>query len=112
MAMLFQGQLSGTASAIVTVGATEKIQVKTFLLYNNGSADIDVFFHFVPNAFGALGTADNTNRVSLTVPGRKFIEVSPSYPIEYNSENDAVFASAQTASMINCFVMGLRIDLS
>lgn len=112
MVMLFQGQLSGTASAIVTVGVTEKIQAKTFLLYNNDSADIDVFFHFVPNASGALGTANNTNRVSLTVPTGKTVEFSPSYPVEYDSENDAIFASAATASMINCFVMGLRIDLS
>jgi len=106
--MLVQGQLSDTASAIVTVGADETVQAKTFVFYNSDSSDIDIFLHFVPNASGSLGTADDTNRVSLTIPAGKTVEFSPSYPVEYSAENDAIFASAGTASQVNYFVMGAR----
>lgn len=110
--MLAQGQLSDTASAIVTVGSNEKVQAKTFLFYNNDSSDIDIFLHFVPNASGSLGTADDTNRISLTIPAGKTVEFPPSYPVEYSSENDAIFASAETASQVNFFVMGVRNAIS
>lgn len=107
--MLAQGQLPDTETLILQLSPIQEIlQAKCFIFYNNDFEDNDIFLHFVPNNNGSLGTADNTNCISLTILAGKTLIFSPSYPIEYSNTNDAIFAKASKPNKVNYFILGVH----
>ncbi len=87
--------------------AVTKSFIRGIVLHNTNTIVESVSIHMVPNSSGALGTADNSNRIFYVPvqPGEtKLLEIP--YCITLTGTNDAIFAVTPTASKVVIVING------
>lgn len=105
---IIQGQIASadTPTAVVTVGASQEVEVFQIELHSvhNTTQTVQVFF--VPNSGGAVGTAGLTNeKESFTLAaGESLTLVAPKAPWKYTAENDTIQLESNVANVLNYFV--------
>jgi len=105
--MKIQGQLNSTITTLWSNGSNEKKFFKTFIFYNVADVTNDFHLYIVDNDSGNIGTADNTNEILYyTLESGQQIEWSPSFPIEFDSNNDSIQAKASNDTSINFILLG------
>ncbi len=108
--MLAQGQLSDTNSSLKSVGSSQTVYFKSLIFHNTDSSEQTIYIHFVPHdGSNNLGVADSTNIIinQILASGETF-EFSPAFPISSSKENDAIFASASSANLVNYLITGFE----
>lgn len=108
--MFIQGQLSDTKSSLKSVGSSQTVYFKSLIFHNTDSSEQTIYLHFVPHdGSNNLGIANSTNIiVNQTLASNETFEFSPAYPVEMKSENDAVFANASNANVVNYLITGFE----
>jgi len=110
--MLAQGQLPSTETTIVvldTSTGTSVVQVKSMFFFNTSTSKRDMNIWVVPNNSGSLGSPNISNKFyKYTMEPGENIEIAPSYPLELDEDQDAIFANSNTDNTINFFFTGVR----
>lgn len=96
-----------TASAVVTNASGKRTYVRGFVVFNGNTATETLGLHVVDNVSGSLGSATAGNKIlEMQLAAKETVTLALPYPITMTGTNDAVFASASTASKINLVALG------
>lgn len=107
--MLAQGQLSSTPQPILIIpDEFKQLQVRSILLFNSSEQDTNrLKLYAVPNDSLSLGIVGADKQfLNLELRPEQIFEFTTSFPITYNTINDAIFGEATNANEINYFING------
>ena len=107
---LAQGQLAGSAAALVTVAAGYDYCITNIMLHNTHSSALTVYLYHVPDSAGSPGTAGATNifyqqsiaAYDTVLWGREDLGI---WMID---TGDTLQGYCGTASKVNYFIYGLK----
>ena len=106
--MLAQGQLSDSANPIVINDPNKNLIIRSIVFFNVSEDFTNIVkLYVVPNDSGSLGVVEDKHQMlQITVNGEEIFDFTPSNPIVYENENDAIFIKATNANQVNYFVKG------
>lgn len=101
---------AGVTAAVYTVGSAQTAYIKSVLIHNLNTTDIqNVQVHVVQNSGGSAGTASSITqvaRIGISTNDTFFFE--PTYPITLSATGDTlqVYNEGIVANSINVLVLG------
>jgi hypothetical protein len=113
MALQYSGlgncqSVGATPASVCTNPSGGKTYLRGLVIHNTSSSAVVFKFYVVPNSSGSLGSAATSNRIAnVTIPANETVNWEfPSPGIALIGPNDALFAEAGTAGVINVLPLG------
>lgn len=105
--MRIQGTINASMTTLWSNPTNEIVYIKTLIFHNNSSLADDFAIHIVSSDGGFIGTASSSNRLLYQVlEAGETYEFSPSYPLEFNTQNDSIQGNGTNDGNINFIFLG------